>query len=284
MQVTGTTRVLGIIGSPIAHSLSPLMQNAALAELGLDFVYVPFAVAPDQLDLAVSGLRTLGVTGFNVTIPHKETILPLLDEITPQAMRMGAVNTVQRVGDRLVGHNTDGAGLLAALAADLDFTVAGKRVLILGAGGAARAAVMALLDAGAAAVTIANRDLARGEALMGMAVKQGGAGIMVAPLAILASAELGGYDLLLNATSVGMNGTTFVDFCPELLNDTACVYDMVYAPLETPLLRSARQAGRRTANGLGMLAAQGERAFVLWTGCQPPPGVMRTVLLTRLAG
>ena len=164
--IRGTTRVYGIIGWPVEHSRSPLMQNAAFRSLGLDSVYVPFAVPPEQLAQAVQGLRALGVAGWNVTIPHKIAIIPLLDELSPEALQAGAVNTVLNQAGRLIGYNTDGAGLLIALERELDCRVAGVRVAVLGAGGAARGAVAALANAGAARITVVNRTLATAQTLV----------------------------------------------------------------------------------------------------------------------
>lgn len=283
-RITGRTRVLGIIGSPITHSLSPLMQNAAIEALGLDFVYVPFAVPADGLSLAVQGLRNLGVAGFNVTIPFKTAVIPYLDKLAPEAELIGAVNTVNREGDFLVGYNTDGAGLLKSLAEDLDFTPKGAHVLVLGAGGAARGAIASLCKAGVESVTIANRSRNKGEELLSCfksvfpQVK-----IDLSSLDVLGSPDLlHGIDLIVNTTSVGMNNTSFDGLDISLMNPDTRIYDMVYAPLETPLLAAAKVMGLKTANGIGMLAAQGEIAFAVWTGCAPPSGLMKSCLLTAV--
>ncbi|ABB31626.1 shikimate 5-dehydrogenase [Geobacter metallireducens RCH3] len=284
MDITGKTRVLGIIGWPVAHSLSPLMQNAALEAMGLDWIYVPFAVRPEDLASAVAGLRTLGVSGFNVTIPHKTAIIPLLDRITPEARLMGAVNTVKREGDDLVGYNTDGEGFIRSLAEDLGFVPAGRRILVLGAGGAARAAVASLARGGAATVMIANRSVARGEELVeAFQGVFGGTQFAAMPLDIpLINAEVQNFDLLVNTTSVGMGETAFEGLDISRMNPAASVYDMVYAPWETPLLAEASRGGRRCANGIGMLVAQGECALAIWTGMEPPPGIMRRRVLAAL--
>jgi len=284
MDVTGTTRVLGIIGWPVAHSLSPLMQNAALEAMGLDWVYVPFAVRQDELAHAVAGLRALGVAGFNVTIPHKTAIIPLLDRITSEARLMGAVNTVKRDGDELVGHNTDGPGFIRSLGEELGFDPAGRRVLILGAGGAARAAVASLAQAGAAAVVVANRSVAKGEELVeAFRASFGGTQFAVMSLDMpLINAEAQNFDLLVNTTSVGMGGTAFEGLDVTRMKPAASVYDMVFAPWETPLLADASRAGLWCANGIGMLVAQGECALAIWTGTEPPSGVMRRRILAVL--
>lgn len=284
--ITGKTRVLGIIGCPVAHSLSPLMQNAALEALGLDYIYVPFPVESAGLPAAVAGLRHLGVAGFNVTIPHKTAILPLLDGLSAEAELIGAVNTVNREGNRFIGHNTDAAGFLRSLREDLAFTPEGAHVLLIGAGGAASAALAALAEARVASVTIANRTRARGEELL--ARFRGvfpGANLALASLDEFAAEDfLRRFDLLVNSTSIGMNGTSFAGLDLGRMRHETCVYDMVYAPAETPLLAGARKHGLTHANGAGMLAAQGEAAFTIWTGCNPPYNLMKTRLLTALYG
>lgn len=284
--VKGTTGLLGIVGWPVEHSLSPVMQNAVLQALGLDFVYVPFPVHPQALPDAIRGLRAIGITGFNVTIPHKSSIINLLDDLSPDAHSIGAVNTVKREGERLVGYNTDGVGLISSLREDLGFLPSGKSVLVLGAGGAARAAVVALLREAAGRIVIANRHPERGEELLRQVRGiSSGADLAHSPLDILAdSSSMSGFDLVLNTTSVGMGGTVFPDFEAARLGVDACVYDMVYAPIETPLLSAARARELRCANGLGMLAAQGEAAFAIWTGVKPPNGMMKACLLTALGG
>ena len=284
MVVTGKTSVLGIIGWPVEHSLSPLMQNAALEELGLDYVYVPFAVREDVLGAAVEGLRGLGVRGFNVTIPHKAAIIPHLDRLSPEALLIGAVNTVKREGDELVGYNTDGAGFVRSLREDLDFDPKGMTILVLGAGGAARAAVVSLCQAGAMRVVIANRNVERGEALAGeFAAHFAGTQIAAISLgSIHFAAEIQNIDLLVNTTSVGMGGSSFEGLDLGRLKTGSCVYDMVYAPWETPLLIEASRRGIRCANGIGMLVGQGECAFAIWTDKNPPSGVMRSRILAAV--
>jgi shikimate dehydrogenase len=284
MKITGKTKVLGIIGHPVEHSLSPLMQNAALAALGLDYIYVPFPVEPRNLALAVQGLFSLGIRGFNVTLPHKAAIIPLLDRIAPEADLSGAVNTVCREEGRFVGYNTDGAGLLKSLGDDLSFSPAGASVLILGAGGAARGAVAALCRAGVARIFVANRTKENGAALVDtFRGKFADVQFFLASLEREELAEcLKGADLLVNTTSVGMNGSSLPGLDLQLLSSGAKVYDMVYSPPETPLLVAARLHNLSCANGLGMLAAQGEAAFSLWTGMESPRGLMKRKLLEVL--
>jgi shikimate dehydrogenase len=280
MTVTGRTTVTGIIGSPVSHSLSPVMHNAAFAALGLDWTYVPFPVAPDALAAAVQGLAALGVAGFNVTIPHKVAILPLLQRVSPEAELIGAVNTVSVADGVLTGHNTDGIGLLAALRRELGFSPAGRSVLVLGAGGAARSAVVALAGAGAAQVALANRSVEKGRELVGqVAAPLAATEFSAAGLERLADpGYLGSFDLVVNTTSVGMRGDFFPGLDLSRLKGGAVLYDMVYAPPVTPLLSQALACGVPAANGIGMLVAQGEAAFRIWTGIEPPHGCMERAL------
>jgi shikimate dehydrogenase len=256
------------------------MHNAAFAALGLDWVYVPFPVAPERLEAAVVGLAALGVAGFNVTIPHKVAILPLLDAISPEAELIGAVNTVSLHDGLLTGYNTDGIGLVAALSAKLGFDPAGRSVLVLGAGGAARSAVAALAGAGAAQVAVANRSVEKGRELVGLLEgKLSGCRLSAQPLERLADRSFSaGFDLVVNTTSVGMKGDSVPYLDLAAMRRGCVVYDMVYAPPVTPLLAEARRLGLPAANGLGMLIAQGEAAFRIWTGSEPPAGCMEGAL------
>lgn len=280
--IQGTTRVYGIIGWPVAHSRSPQMHNAAFQALGMDCAYVPFAVQPSRLAEAVQGLRSLGVAGWSVTIPHKSAIMPLLDRLSPEAVRAGAVNTVCNQDGRLIGYNTDGAGLLISLERDLDCPVAGKRIVVLGAGGAARGAAAALAGAGVSALTIVNRSL---PAAGRLAAEQEGvlAGYgSVAATDFSALADLlPRTDLVINATSLGLHGEEIGGLDLALLPTVAKVYDMVYGGTGTPLVRSARQRGLMACDGIGMLVAQGELAFCRWTGLTPPHGLMAAALRTE---
>lgn len=284
MTITGKTTVTGIIGAPVAHSLSPVMHNAAFRALKLDWVYVPFPVPPARLGAAVAGLAAAGVAGFNVTIPHKVAIMPFLDEIDPDAELIGAVNTVLVREGRLTGYNTDGLGLVAALADKLSFDPRGKQVLVIGAGGAARSAVVALARAGAVRVHVANRTKDAALALVALvAGRLQGTPCAAGPLdAVADPAFIGCFDLVVNTTSVGMSGDSVPGLDPALLKSGARVYDMVYAPPVTPLLEQSGALGIPCANGLGMLVAQGEAAFRIWTGVVPPEGCMERALAAFL--
>jgi shikimate dehydrogenase len=279
---TGSTHVAAVIGCPVRHSLSPVMHNAAYAALGLDWVYVAFEVAPGAARGALDAMRALGVAGFNVTMPHKHDVAAALDRLSPSAARLGAVNTVRR-GPRdgeLVGDNTDGAGFLDALRIDEGFDPAGRRCVVVGAGGAARAVVCALADAGAADIAVVNRTPERAEAAAALAGRVGRVGT---------GADAAGADLVVNATPLGMAGARAVGGPPEIAVDPArlgagqLVVDLVYHPVVTPLVEAARARGAAAANGLGMLIHQAAHTIRLWTGEDPPLEVMSAAALGELS-
>lgn len=278
--VDGSTELYGIIGCPVRHSLSPVMHNAAFAVMGMNRVYVPMEVA--DLEQAMSGLRSLGFNGVSVTVPHKENVLPLLDEIDPVAEKIGAVNTLLLLKNEkgkvvIRGSNTDWLGANAALAAE-KIDLQKSRVLIAGAGGSAKAVAFGLVQAGAE-VVITNRTLETGKALAAWLKCE------FIPLDDLAWLNA---DVLINTTSVGMEPDTEGMIVPaSILPKFAAVMDIVYAPLRTRLLREAKAAGCRTLDGLAMLLHQGAEQFKLWTGRTPPELVMRSALeeeLRRRAG
>lgn len=269
-----------IIGDPVRHSLSPAMHNAAFAALGLDWVYVAFEVPLGGAPAAVAGARALGLVGLSVTMPHKAAVIPVLDRLSPVAEALHAVNTVVRVSDDvLVGENTDGAGFVDALREDEGFDPEGRRCLVVGAGGAARAVVRALAGAGAAEVVVVNRTPERASA----------AAALAGPVARVGDiAEASDADLVVNATPVGMGGSgpgegdaSVVD--PALLGPGQMVVDLVYHPPVTPLLAAARSRGAVGVSGLGMLIHQAAHAVRLWTGEDPPLAVMSAAALAELA-
>lgn len=277
--------VYGIFGFPVAHSRSPAIHNRAFDTLGIDARYVPFAVAPEHLADAVRGVRALGIRGLNVTLPHKTTIMPWLDEIDAIARDIGAVNTVIREGERLRGTNTDAEGLTRALL-EAGATLAGSRATVLGAGGAARASIVGLARAGAAKIHVAARQKKRAEALVSDLRASLGATALCA--GELSSAALASVfvetDLLVQATSATLDGSpaarSFTNGLPlEALPAAALVTDLVYKPLRTALLGAAEARGLLTLDGLGMLLHQGALAFELWTGRPAPLVAMRAALL-----
>jgi shikimate dehydrogenase len=278
-------RELFLLAWPAGHSISPGMQNAALQATGFPARYSAWEVAPAGLPAAITRLRDASVLGANVTIPHKQAVIPLLDELTPAAAAIGAVNTISNSAGRLTGHNTDGSGFLAALA-EADFMPQGKRVVMLGAGGAARAVLHALLGSGVERVLLSNRTQATAERLasdfaaLGQVAVLGGAEL---PQAVVAC------DLLINTTSVGMaaGGEASPQVSPlpaALLPASGLVVDLIYRPPVTLLLQRARAAGLRVQNGLPMLVWQGAQAFTIWTGQAAPTLVMRRAAESLLAG
>ncbi len=272
MEIRGTTRVTGLFGWPVTHTLSPSMQNAAFRHLGLDFCYVPFAVSPDALGAAVAGIRALNLAGVNVTVPHKEAVIALLDEVDPEASFIGAVNTVVNRDNRLIGYNTDGRGFMRSLE-EQSIDPQGTRILVVGSGGACRA-ISYYLSEKAAALTIADIDRSRAERLA--------ADLGRIRSNVTASPEYdpAAFDIIVNATPLGLHRTDPLPFSPDRLGPQQTVCDLIYRP--TPLLEQARSRGCITLDGLGMLLWQGALALQLWTGAEPPVAVMRAALHSNM--
>jgi shikimate dehydrogenase len=272
-------RLFGVLGDPVDHSLSPAMHNAAYAARGLAHLYLRWRVSPDELPAALAEARRLGVAGLNLTVPLKEAVLPVLDAMTPEARRIGAVNTLAFRGARLVGDNTDARGFGRSLRGRA--RAAGARVVLIGAGGSARAVGASLVAEGCADIVVANRTPARAEALASWLRDDLRApSVSTRPLASLRDgAVLGHADIVVNTTSVGLAG-------PGLAVDVAaaprrCLFvDLVYA--RTPFLAAAARAGRPTLDGAGMLLHQGALAFEWWTGRRAPLAAMAAAL--RRAG
>jgi shikimate dehydrogenase len=280
--ISGTTRVAALIGSPARHSLSPAILNAGFAARGLDWVFVVHEVPAGQGEAALAAVRTLGIGGLSVTMPHKAAAAAAVDERTPVAEALGAVNCVfwSAGGDRLVGDNTDGAGFLDALRLDEGVDPAGRACVVVGAGGAGRAVVRALGEAGAAEVVVVNRSpepAQRAAALAGPAGRVGTAD------------DVAKAEIVVNATPVGMAGTAAagvaaqLPFPVELLRPDQVVVDLIYHPLTTPLLAEADRRGLTAVNGLGMLVHQAAHAFRRWTGEEPPVPEMAAAAAAALA-
>lgn len=285
MRLSGKTSVLGIFGDPVSHSLSPTMQNAAIRANGLNAVYVPFHVTSMQLSGAVTGIRALSILGINVTIPHKEKVCEFLDEVDDDAVLIGAVNTIVNRDGKLVGYNTDGQGVLKVLKSELNAKVAGGRFIILGAGGACRATVVALAQSGAEWIGIANRSPGRSHPIMeSLAPKFTGTTFAQLPLSVdLLHQYLHYADVLINTTSVGLQEDCFdFDVC-RCVKKGGSVFDMVYGYKPTLLIQEATKRGLKTANGFGMLVGQGEASFEIWFGSPPQPKVMHNALQEFLA-
>jgi shikimate dehydrogenase len=264
VSISGTTRLAGVIGAPIAHSLSPAIFNAAFEAVDLDWAYLAFEVEPGGAGRALDAMRSLGIGGLSVTMPHKDAAAQLVDKCTPEAAALRAVNCVVNTADGLLGDNTDGPGFLDALRAEVGFDIKGRRAVVLGAGGAARALVLALAGAGAADVAVVNRTAERAEAASALAGPRG---------RVADTDAIAGADLVVNATSVGMgDGRMAID--PGLLTAGQVVADIVYHPSPTPLVVAARQLGITAVDGLGMLVHQAGHAFRLWTGHEPPIDAM----------
>ncbi|MET0387506.1 MAG: shikimate dehydrogenase [Polyangiales bacterium] len=278
------TRVFGIFGHPIGHSRSPAMHNRAFAALGIDAAYVPFDVAPERLPAAVAAIHGLNLQGLNVTLPHKTAVMALLDRVEPDALAIGAVNTIFRDGAQLVGMNTDAPGLARALEA-VEAPVRSARITVVGAGGAARASVVGLARAGASHVAIAARREAEAERLVSqLSAAVGSTQLTWCPWQPAALAQrFSSSDLVVQATSAtlddGSYAATFAATLPfDRLPRHAAVVDLVYRPRETSVLRAAAQHGLRAIDGLGMLLHQGAIAFEQWTGQPAPIAVMRAAL------
>jgi shikimate dehydrogenase len=280
--ISGKTQIAGVWGYPVGHSRSPVMQNAALHALGLDWIYVPFEVAPENTEAAVKAIRALGLIGVNVTVPLKELVLPYLDAVDEAAAQIGSVNTIHNEDGRLTGYSTDGAGFLQSLESVGQATL-GRDVYILGAGGSARAVAFALASSGSRC-RIANRTQSRSEALagdicrvypgMGSAVEWG--------------QETAPFDLLVNTTTLGMQPRTseMPALPPGAFEAKPFVYDLIYSPARTRLMEHAEEAGCQTLNGVKMLVYQGAISLSRWTR-QPlsemPIAVMEQAVLASLA-
>lgn len=274
-------KLYGVIGDPIAHSMSPAMHNDLFAHYGIDAAYLPLRVSPEDLGAAVKGLRAIGASGFNVTIPHKTEVIQHLDKIDALAKAIGAVNTVNNENGLLVGYNTDGPGFVSSLLkrdADLD----SSRALIIGAGGAARAIYFSMAQAGFKEIDLANRSLDKAAELSGACPYN-----VRTEILDLAKAEsdLGRYQLIVQTTSIGMLPET--DRTPISLRNTdsdALASDIIYNPLETKFLKEAAARGAATQNGIGMFVHQGALAFEKWTGIYPDIKRMETNVLNHLGG
>lgn len=288
-MINGRTQLIGLIGWPVSHSFSPTMHNAAAAAAGLDYVYVPLPVRPEDVDTAVPALPALGFRGVNVTIPHKQAVMPLLDEIDPAATAIGAVNTIvveqgsKGAGGegRMVGYNTDWSGFLADLAA-LGVPVKGRDCLVLGAGGSARAAAYGLASAGGQVQILARRSEQARQLVTDLtpclrAITHEG-WLTSWPLVELKTAVAATTaPLIVNTTPLGMSPQVDTSPWPDALPFPAgaFVYDLVYNPRQTRLMQQAQNASCGTANGLGMLVQQGALAFQLWTGVMPDVEIMK---------
>ncbi len=283
MEIRGDTGVLGIFGHPVSHSLSPLMQNAALEACGLNMVYLAFDVDREELCNAVRAIRALKLIGVNVTIPHKEGVIKYLDEVVGDALICGSVNTILNDKGRLRGFSTDGEGYVRSLAEE-GVDLEGKRVLVLGAGGAAKGIVLAILKRRPRSITISNRTPERAEDLLKRFEGMERVKMEAIPFDHEALAGvMKRTDLLINTTPLGMEGREPLRLPLHHLPEGAVVSDIVYKPVKTPLLKEAEGLGYKTIDGVGMLVEQGAMSFEIWTGIRPPKGLMRDVVIKALS-
>ena len=284
MRIDGHTKVVGLFGYPVRHTLSPIFQNAAFQAKKLNYIYLPFEVTPQLLSYAIKSLPALGIAGVNITIPHKENVMQYLSGVTNEAMIMGAVNTVSVVDGRLIGYNTDGYGFVTSLKKDLKTELKGKKIMVLGAGGGARAVVLkALMEK-------------VGKVYIGDAVEEKVVKLVSDVKKVYPDSEVVPYyfkgdevkgilediEILINATPVGMKKNDPLLIKSEWLKKSLLVYDLIYNPSETKLLKAAKKKGCRCCNGLGMLLHQGAKSFEIWTGIKPPIEIMRKALQKTL--
>lgn len=276
------TRVAGVIGDPVGHSLSPVIHNAAISAMGINWTYVAFPVAAGLGGEAVVAMRVLGIAGLSVTMPHKAAVALAVDRLTPTASRLGVANTVSRQGIELVGDATDGPGFVDALCQDEGWDPRGRHCVVLGSGAAARAVTLALAEAGARAVGIVGRRIHAASECAALAGSRG---------RVVLASEAAAADLVVNATPVGMASPVSgpggqllpFDLDPAWLSAGQLVADMIYSPSETALLSAARVRGARTVNGVGMLVHQAARQLELWTGDRVPTEVMAQAARRYLA-
>jgi shikimate dehydrogenase len=284
MRISGKTKTCGLIGDPVEHSLSPFLHNAAFQHLGLDFVYVVFTVTKKHLGNAISGVRSLGFRGLNVTMPHKVSVVQYLDELDETAKNIGSVNTILNQNGKLTGFTTDGIGALKALkfhGAD----PSGKKIIVLGAGGASRSVSFTLAKE-ARELVILNRTLMKAQKLVGDLSAHLGPRAKVRAGELNSrniSKELMDADVLVNATSVGMHPQESLSpVTASLLRSDLVVFDLVYEPIETKLLVDAKRKGAMTVDGLSMLVFQGAVSFEIWTGVKAPVEVMMNAAVEEL--
>lgn len=277
--INAATRLCAVLGSPIRHSASPAMHNAAFAALGLNWRYLAFEVDPKNLRAAIEGARAMNFAGLNLTVPHKLLAVDMVDELDASAKTWGAVNTIkfEATNDgkvRAVGFNTDADAIVTSLREDFSVELRGAKVLLLGVGGAGRTAALKLASENVAELCLVNRTVSKAEEIAAEIRTQ------FPSVRVTVGYPKAEVDLLLNATSLGLKAedASPLDEKQFSLNQARAVYDMIYKPAETKLLAAAKAAGSRTANGLGMLVHQGAKAFEIWTGKTAPVDVMRRAI------
>jgi shikimate dehydrogenase len=281
-MISGKTKLYGIFGYPVEHTFSPGMHNAAFRKLGIDASYVPFAVAPEKLADAVRAVIALGLSGLNVTVPHKETVIAHLDDLSQEARLIGAVNTIQVFEGKLIGHNTDGRGFIRSLRNNAGFSPKGKTIFLIGSGGAARAVSFSLALAGAKRIGLFDVDGRKAEMLASDIRKKTGVdaeALVTGDIAVAVDRA----DCLINATPLGLKKNDSLPIRQELIRREHLVCDLVYNPPATSLLNAAKKKRARTLPGIGMLLYQGVIAFEIWTGIKAPVQVMKNALSRQIA-
>jgi shikimate dehydrogenase len=277
MNISGKTKVIGLFGCPVEHSLSPAMHNAAFEYLNLDYCYVTFSVRPDLLADAVKAIRALNLSGVNVTVPHKENVIPFLDEVTEDASFIGAVNTIKNDDGNLTGYNTDGRGFMQSLS-ETAINVKNKKILIVGAGGASRA-IGYYLSKEVSDIYLCDVNKKKAESLMAHLSSIKNNVSLIDSDSLKSSDFLSTVDIVINATPLGLKPDDPMPVDISRLNKNHIVCDLIYK--ETPLLKEASKIGCKTMDGLGMLLWQGVFAFEIWTGIMPPVKIMREALLCK---
>ncbi len=284
MHISGSTTIVGVFGAPITHTASPALHNAAFDALQMNWRYLAFHVEPQNLRTALLGARDMGIVGVNLTVPHKILALDCVDAVDAEARKLGAVNTVSIEKRKMRGFNTDGYGFVKAVREDFNFSIRGKRVLVLGAGGAGRGIAVKCALEGAAKIFVANRTLAKIEPV---AREIHLTKVEFLPLSLDVDGiakVIHDIDLVVNATSVGLMEGESLGLGAELFSPRLHVYDAIYRPAQTELLRVAEGAGAKVANGLSMLLHQGAKAFEIWTKRKAPLAVMRRALRAAIYG
>lgn len=285
MRISGNTKIVGLFGDPVTHTLSPLIQNTAFVEAGLDFVYLPFLVKPSYLEEATRAIRALNISGVNVTVPHKERIIKYLDELSPEARIIGAVNTVYNQNGRLIGYNTDGKGFIESLYKK-GISLKNKQALLIGAGGAALSISFSLVREGVEKLILTNRTYPKAKSLFDRLKKIAPPGVEIELVEFEKRSSFSGkenVDILINATSLGMHKEDPSPIEVESFSSSTYVYDVVYNE-NTQLLKRARKKGMRCQNGIDMLVYQAAFAFEIWTGQKAPVEKMREVVDEYLRG
>lgn len=280
-MISGKTKIYGIFGYPVEHTFSPGMHNTAFKKLGMNACYIPFAVPPDGLADAVKAVIPLNLHGLNITVPHKERIIPMLDELSEEARLIGAVNTVEIREGRLIGHNTDGRGFLRSLKEEARFNPKGKKFLLVGSGGAARAVGFSLALAGASTIFLRDIDPGKARLLAQNIREKTGVDVLSIPEESVAESARGA-DCVINATPLGLKKNDALPLPPTYIEPKHLVCDLVYNPPATGFLRAARTKKAKIHRGLGMLLYQGVIAFEIWTRTKAPVSVMKAALTRQI--